>query len=90
MTLRASSLPNLPKVELHVHFDGALSNELLFEHMKTFGISDSMPDTTVLPWEPEAPLKVTELLEGCATLGDFNCLCQCQGQRSLNTMLKCF
>jgi adenosine deaminase len=80
----------LPKVELHVHFDGALANDLLYKHLTTNCDIESLPNDVFLPWEPDEPLQVRSLLQSCKSLSEFNCLCQCKGERSLNAMLKCF
>ncbi|GMH81656.1 hypothetical protein TrVE_jg3076 [Triparma verrucosa] len=80
----------MPKVELHVHLDGALCNEALFSALGDGDLADRLPTAVTLGWDAANPLNVKAELEKCKTLGDFNCLCRCKGERSLNAMLRCF
>ena len=88
--IRKMDVSLIPKVELHVHFDGALANDLLYKHLTADCDISSLPNDVFLPWEPDKPLQVRSLLESCKSLSEFNCLCQCKGERSVNALLQCF
>lgn len=51
---------------------------------------DKLPTSVTLGWDASHPLNVKAELEKCKTLTQFNCLCRCKGERSLNAMLRCF
>lgn len=80
-------LLSLPKVELHVHLDGAFDPEFLF-HLAREKLEQ-------LPMEVESamtgkamPLRAA--VRACDSLADFEKLITCRGQRSLQAMLDCF
>eukprot|EP00434_Breviolum_minutum_P030741 symbB.v1.2.027188.t1/scaffold2768.1/size73204/4 len=80
-------LLSLPKVELHVHLDGAFDHDFLFHAARE--------KLETLPVEVESavtgkamPLKAS--LSSCKSLEEFEKLITCRGQRSLQAMLDCF
>ena len=85
-------LSMLPKIELHTHFDGALCNNLLFDHLTNPSSlpRPSIPTTTNLPWKPDSPFPVAATLNNAKTLNSFNSICTCSSHRSLISMLECF
>ena len=86
-----ATLTSLPKVELHIHLDGALSNELLWNHLTSSpSIRSRLPRSVTLGWDPDNKLNVAAELDACKSFTEFSCLCTCKGERSLNAMLKCF
>lgn len=84
---RTGRMPS-PKVELHVHLDGAFDEQLLFEAAKTDGGSN-LPESATLPWTTE-PWPVRGPIVACQTLDEFHTLVTCKGKRSLREMIKCF
>eukprot|EP01083_Nonionella_stella_P074701 202748_1 len=95
----------LPKVELHVHLDGAMDPLFLWDYLKrrSSGSSSStgsgesgrylececLPEEVTLPWNNQT-LKVRSAVEACTTLQQFTTLVTCRGKRSLFAMLECF
>lgn len=81
----------LPKVELHIHLDGSFDPDFLWEYMKSHPESlQCFPAETKVPWQPEKPLRVKDMVNGCKTSKDFHNICTCRGYRSLTEMLNCF
>ncbi|CAJ1349441.1 unnamed protein product [Effrenium voratum] len=77
----------LPKVELHVHLDGAFDPALLFElAKKRLG---ELPENTESAVTGKA-IAVRDKVASCEKLEDFEKLITCKGQRSLKAMLDCF
>mmetsp|Transcript_31110 Transcript_31110/g.82798 ORF Transcript_31110/g.82798 Transcript_31110/m.82798 type:complete len:416 (-) Transcript_31110:37-1284(-) len=95
-----SSLVLLPKVELHVHLDGAipawtLHSLLRAQHAKDPSLTH-IPEQVPLPWL-ETPLPVRKkllevVLEDSSDTSalQLKALCCCKGQRSLHAMLERF
>jgi len=79
---------SIPKVELHVHFDGALCNSLLHAHLNSES-PPPLPSEVHLPWR-DKPLPVKEALKNAKSFDAFNNLCTCKDKRSLEAMLECF
>jgi hypothetical protein len=49
----------VPKVELHVHFDGSLDPDFLWHCMKHYDdLIMCLPVSSALPWDPKRPLPV--------------------------------
>mmetsp|Transcript_10662 Transcript_10662/g.25751 ORF Transcript_10662/g.25751 Transcript_10662/m.25751 type:complete len:452 (+) Transcript_10662:99-1454(+) len=72
---------SIPKVELHVHLDGAFDPEKLWKHMQENpDIMARFPVEKKLPWtDPsEAPLPLREMVEACRTELDYRHLCTCR------------
>lgn len=76
----------LPKVELHVHLDGAFDEDILWESVDVHSLPESVP----LPWSHEESLQLRKRVEACASQEEYHALITCQGMRSLNYMLMCF
>lgn len=80
-------LKSLPKVELHVHLDGAFDSHLLFQlaqeklEQLPLEVSSAVTGNTM-------PLRAA--VKACESLQDFEKLIVCRGHRSLNAMLDCF
>lgn len=84
-------LEELPKVELHVHFDGSLDPFLLYDYLiKNDPQFHCLPANTTLPWDGNENLPVRQLVKDCRSPQEFHALCECSGKHSLNEMLKCF
>jgi len=80
----------LPKVELHVHLDGAFDPALLLNHLKSSESRyASLPVEAFCPWD-QSTIPVRALLEECRDLETFHSICTCRGKRSLHEMIKCF
>jgi len=91
-----------PKIELHVHLDGAFDPDVLWKYMQQHPESIyCLPVCTDLPWEQQPSkddngeirpkqLAVRSMVEKCSTSRDFHALCTCRGHRSLKAMLNCF
>ena len=77
----------MPKVELHVHFDGSWDPTMIYQH---FCSSRLLLRESILPWDPTRPYPVRQLVEQCTTAAEFHSLCTCRGKRSLYDMLKAF
>jgi len=75
-------LRSVPKVELHVHFDGSFSPKELWDHLqRNPGLIQCIPIEQKLPWEtnPNAlPFKLRELVSSCKTDLDYTRLCTCR------------
>eukprot|EP00536_Pseudo-nitzschia_multiseries_P001668 jgi/Psemu1/294511/fgenesh1_pm.21_\ len=73
---------SVPKVELHVHLDGAFAPKELWDHLqRNPDLMQCIPIEKKLPWEinPDAaPFKVRELVSGCKTDLDYIRLCTCR------------
>ena len=82
-------IQEIPKIELHVHLDGAFSTEVLFRHLREKNAYDSLPIICVLPWD-QSPWPVRQLVEDCQNFNQFHSLCTCRGKQSLTEMIKCF
>lgn len=80
----------MPKVELHVHFDGSWDPTMIYQHLRDHNTIDLLPHESILPWDPTRPYPVKQLVERCTTEQDFHSLCSCRGKRSLYDMLKAF
>lgn len=77
----------LPKVELHVHLDGAFDRSLLWDlAQKRLKV---LPETfqSAVTGKPKA---LKQAIKDCRSLEDFEKLVTCKGQRSLAAMLDCF
>ena len=48
VTVTTSSMKNLPKVELHLHLEGAIPLPALWEIIEKYGGDPSVPDVTAL------------------------------------------
>ena len=72
-------LQSVPKVELHVHLDGAFSPKDIWDHLQRHPhLIECIPVEQKLPWEtnPNAPpFKLREQVLGCKTDLDFTHLC---------------
>jgi adenosine deaminase len=79
---------SLPKVELHVHLDGAFDPELLYRHLEATQEYTCFPLLTSLPWNDA--LVVREKVQACTTPRDFHSLCTCRGKASLQAMIESF
>lgn len=87
-------IQNMPKVELHVHFDGSFDPAILFRHLQTKSADSSkyecLPENSILPWD-QSLWPVRQLVKDCNNDGiRFHSLCTCRGKRSLQEMIKCF
>lgn len=79
----------IPKVELHVHFDGSFDPQMIFEHLQENGNHHLLPEASILPWnQQEYPVR--KLVEQCRDEMDFHSICSCRGKRSLYEMIKAF
>lgn len=76
----------LPKVELHVHLDGAFDEGVLWEALDV----DALPLDVGLAWEPGKRLPIRERVRACRSRADYHALVTCKGQRSLACMFNCF
>ena len=80
----------MPKVELHVHFDGSWDPTMLYSLLcKDKESLQKLPEQSHLPWD-DSYYPVRRLVEGCKNEGDFHALCTCRNKRSLHDMLKSF
>jgi adenosine deaminase len=80
-----------PKIELHIHLDGAFDPEFLYKYMRENPESIyCLPVETDLPWEPGRKLPVRSMVKKCETAREYHKLCTCRGYRSLKEMLNCF
>lgn len=82
-------IQEIPKIELHVHLDGAFSTEVLFRYLREKNAYDCLPSICVLPWD-QSPWPVRQLVEDCRNFTQFHALCTCRGKQSLTEMIKCF
>mmetsp|Transcript_2483 Transcript_2483/g.3743 ORF Transcript_2483/g.3743 Transcript_2483/m.3743 type:complete len:453 (-) Transcript_2483:185-1543(-) len=57
---------SLPKVELHVHFDGSLEHSILQSHLSTNGLT-CLPEHTILPWD-QSKFPVRSLVEEASSI----------------------
>jgi len=85
-----SFVRSLPKVELHVHLDGAMDPVLLFDHLQQQSADyyTCLPVTTALPWNDS--LVIRSKVQACSTPLDFHSLCTCRGKASLQAMIEAF
>lgn len=83
-------IQQLPKVELHVHLDGAFDPAILLNHLKSSESRyASLPAEAFCPWD-QSTIPVRALVEECRDLEAFHSICTCRGKRSLHEMLNCF
>jgi adenosine deaminase len=82
-------IQEMPKVELHVHFDGSFSPEILFKHIQKSDCFDILPQNSVLPWD-QSLWPVRSLVRECNGWMEYHRLCTCRGKSSLQEMIKCF
>lgn len=80
---------DMPKVELHVHLDGAFDPKLLYEHLQQTDDYSRLPLVSILPWD-QTEWPVRQLVQDCSGMYEFHALCTCRGKQSLLEMLKCF
>lgn len=81
----------MPKVELHVHFDGSWDPTMIYQHFVSRPDRLLLLRDSILPWDPtRQPYPVRHLVEQCTTAAEFRSLCTCRGKRSLYDMLKAF
>jgi hypothetical protein len=86
--LRLGAAGLRPKVELHVHLDGALDAGVLFAEAKR--TLARLPVAVTPAWDASLALPVRAPIDACATVDDFRKLVTCKGKRSLLEMIKCF
>lgn len=77
----------LPKVELHVHLDGAFDPRVLWAAVQDGG---ELPVDVPMAWDPSQRLAVRERVLRCASWADYHRLVSCRGHQSLHAMLCCF
>jgi adenosine deaminase len=83
-------LRDLPKVELHVHFDGSFGIELLQTHLESSkDIYNRLPKEAHCPWD-DSTIPIRSAIEQCTNVKKLHALCTCRGKRSLHEMIKCF
>eukprot|EP00586_Coscinodiscus_wailesii_P006422 CAMPEP_0172489962 /NCGR_PEP_ID=MMETSP1066-20121228/20261_1 /TAXON_ID=671091 /ORGANISM="Coscinodiscus wailesii, Strain CCMP2513" /LENGTH=421 /DNA_ID=CAMNT_0013258201 /DNA_START=24 /DNA_END=1289 /DNA_ORIENTATION=- len=82
-------LRSLPKVELHVHLDGAFDPFFLKNDLDASGDYSCLPQEIQLPWEKNK-LPIREMVRECKSSLAFHSMCTCRGKRSLDEMIKCF
>lgn len=86
-----SFVRDFPKIELHVHLDGAFDPDYLWNYLQGHPemLQQCLPVQTTPPWE-DKPLYIRQMVENCESSRDFHSLCTCRGYRSLTAMLNCF
>jgi hypothetical protein len=87
----------IPKIELHVHLDGAFDPDYLWNYMEQQQQYESrqamlqrFPNKFIPPWDPTKTLYIQNDIRQCQNSHDYHTLCTCRGQRSLAYMLNCF
>ena len=80
---------SIPKVELHVHFDGSFDFNLLHSYLTSSGNYHCLPSTVTSPWD-QSSRPIRTIVQECKDLNDFKNLCTCRGKRSLHAMFQCF
>jgi len=79
----------MPKVELHVHFDGSWDPTMIYNHLLENGNFNLLPVSSILPWD-QSEYPVRRLVEECRNEREFHSICTCRGKRSLYDMIKAF
>lgn len=79
----------IPKVELHVHFDGSWDPTIIYNHLQENGNHDLLPEKSILPWD-QSEYPVRQLVRECKNKMEFHSICTCRGKRSLFEMIKAF
>ena len=79
----------MPKVELHVHFDGSWDPTMIYNHLQENGNFHLLPEKSILPWD-QSEYPVRQLVQECNTEREFHSICTCRGKRSLYEMIKAF
>eukprot|EP00980_Cylindrotheca_fusiformis_P004062 scaffold880_cov132-Cylindrotheca_fusiformis.AAC.58 len=72
---------SIPKVELHVHLDGAFDPKKLWDHLARHPeLIHCFPVKKELPWSKagEPPLLLRQMVEACKTPLDYTLLCTCR------------
>lgn len=86
----------IPKVELHVHLDGAFDPDYLWnyieQHSNRDDIAQRYPKEFIPPWDimNQKTLYLQNDIKNCKNSNEYHKLCTCRGQRSLAYMLNCF
>jgi adenosine deaminase len=86
-------IQELPKIELHVHLDGAFDPDFLWDFLQRHPDRiDCLPVSIVNPpWDPSTDeLFIRDKVRACRTSRDYHALCTCRGQHSLTEMLNTF
>jgi adenosine deaminase len=74
-------LQNMPKIELHVHLDGAFDPEEIWNHVVQHPeLLQCLPVEKKLPWskENDPPLFLRDILQACQSPTEFRQLCTCR------------
>jgi adenosine deaminase len=79
----------IPKVELHVHFDGSWDPTMIYQHLLENGNVELLPHVSILPWD-QSEYPVRQLVQQCSDQVEFHSLCTCRGKQSLYEMIKAF